>query len=71
MAFGEMAFVDQAPRSATVVADTELVCDHLEMGAFQALGRREPEIKIRLLENLCLELSRKLRKTNRELSVFE
>jgi glutaminase len=71
MAFGEMAFVDQAPRSATVIADTELVCDHLDIDAFAALGEREPGIKIKLLKNICLELSHKLRKTNRELSLFE
>lgn len=71
MAFGEMAFVDRAPRSATVVADTELVCDYFDIDSFERIGRREPMIKIKLLENLCLELCRKLRKTNRELSVFE
>jgi len=71
MAFGEMAFVDRSPRSATVVADSELVCDYLDIETFEAIGRRAPAIKIKLLQNLCLELSSKLRKTNRELSVFE
>jgi glutaminase len=71
MAFGEMAFVDRAPRSATVIADTELVCDALDLQSFESVGLSEPGIKIKLLENLCLELSSKLRKTNRELSIFE
>ena len=63
--------IDRAPRSATVIADTELVCDYLDLAAFEKLGHQEPAIKIKLLENLCLELCSKLRKTNRELSVFE
>jgi glutaminase len=70
MTFGEMAFVDRAPRSATVVADTELVCDSLDIECFEALELRAPNVKIKLLENLSLELSSKLRKTNRELGLF-
>jgi len=71
MAFGEMAFIDRAPRSANVIPDTELVCDLLDLDAFEALSKHDPLIKIKLLENLCLGLSSKLRKSNRELSVFE
>jgi glutaminase len=71
MAFGEMALLDRAPRSATIVADTAVECDVLTLDDFAALGETHPRIKIRMLENLALGLSRKLRKANRELTVME
>lgn len=71
MSFGEMAFLDGAPRSANIVADSEVECDLLTMEDFQALGKSHPAIKIKMLENLSLNLTGKLRKANREMSVFE
>ena len=71
MSFGEMAFLDGAPRSANIVADSEVECDLLTMEDFQALGKTHPEIKIKMFSKLCLNLTGKLRKANRELSVFE
>ena len=71
MAFGEMALLDRAPRSALVTADTEAECDLLAVEDFDALGESHPRIKIVLLRNLALSLSRKLRKANREISVFD
>ena len=71
MAFGEMAFLDGAPRSANIVADTDVECDLLSLADFQSLGRTHPAIKIKILEKLCLNLTDKLRKANRELSLFQ
>jgi glutaminase len=71
MAFGEMAVIDGAPRSARIVADSEVECDLLTVEDFEALGASHPGIKIKLLENLCLGFCRKLRKANREISVFD
>jgi len=71
MAFGEMAVIDGAPRSARIVADSEVECDLLTVEDFVALGSSHPGIKIKLLENLCLGLCRKLRKANRQMSVFD
>lgn len=68
MAFGEMAVIDRAPRSATILADTEVSCDLLSLARLTALGVTHPKIKIRLLENLSLDLCRKLRKANREIA---
>jgi hypothetical protein len=70
MAFGELAVIDRAPRSARVIADTEAVCDLLSLAGFETLITSNPAIKIKLLENLSLGLSRKLRKANRERSVL-
>lgn len=71
MVFGEMALIDRAPRSATIVADTAVQCLLLPGDVFEALGAEHPAVKIRLLENLARGLSRKLRKANVELGVFE
>jgi glutaminase len=71
MTFGEMAVLDRAPRSATVVAESDVECDLLRLETFDALGQTHPGIKIQLLENLARSLSRNLRKANRELSVLE
>lgn len=71
MSFGEMAFLDGAPRSANLVAETEVECHSLSLEDYMALGKSHPELKIKLLEQLCLDLTRKLRKANRELKVLE
>ncbi len=71
MAFGEMALLDGAPRAATILADTDVDCDLLEVNDFEALGVSHSAIKIKLLQNLCLGLCRSLRKANRDLAVFD
>ena len=71
LAFGEMAVIDRAPRSATIRADSEVECDLLDMDDLTCLSESYPSLKIKLLENLCLDLSRKLRKANREMAVLE
>jgi glutaminase len=71
MAFGEMAIIDRSPRSAMIVADTEVECDVLSLEDFDRLDTTHPGIKIKLLENLSHGLSRRLRKANRELSLFD
>ncbi len=71
MSFGEMALIDGAPRSADIVADTEVECHLLPLKDFKALSEKNPAIKIKILEKLCLDLTGKIRKANRELSVLE
>ena len=71
MSFGEMAMIDRAPRSAIILADTDVVCDELAREDFERLGETHPLAKIKLFSNLCIDLSNKLRKANRELAVLE
>ncbi len=71
MAFGEMALIDGAPRAANIIADTEVDCDVLELEDFEMFDNSHPKIKIKILENLCIGLCRKLRKSNRDLNVLE
>jgi glutaminase len=71
MAFGEVAMLDGARRSATVVAETDVECHLLKREVFDALGETHPRIKIVLLTNMALGLARLLRKATREFSVFD
>ena len=71
MTFGEMAVIDRAPRSAMIRADTDVECDLLSVEDISHLGQSQPGIKIKLLENLCQGLCRKLRKANREITILE
>jgi MFS superfamily sulfate permease-like transporter len=69
--FGEVALLDEEPRSATVTADEELVCYVLDDARFRTLTRAHPSIAITLLTNLSRELSRRLRKANAMISQLE
>ena len=69
--FGELALLDQQPRSATVMADEEVVCYVLSDEAFRALVRDHPSIAIRIVSNLGRELSRRLRRANAMISQLE
>jgi len=71
MSFGEMAMLDRAPRSAEVVADTDVECDLLKLEDFEGLAQTHPDIKLVLLRNVALRLSRNLRKRNQEFRVFD
>jgi glutaminase len=71
MSFGEMAILDKSPRSAEVVADTNVECDLLKLEDFEALTRKHPGITLVLLRNVALQLSRNLRRRNQEFRVFE
>lgn len=63
--FGEMALLDGEPRSATVVADTDLECRTLSTVDFEHLKEAHPRIAIQLLSNLANESSLRLRRANR------
>lgn len=71
MAFGEVGMLDGSPRTAMVVAETEVECDILTRAAFDALGESHPRIKMTILKNMALGVSKLLRKATREISVFE
>ncbi|KJR41218.1 serine/threonine protein kinase with PASTA sensor(s) [Candidatus Magnetoovum chiemensis] len=59
--FGEMAFIESAPRYAAAVADTE--SSLLEINEV-ILRNEEPRICLKLYKNLVVKLSEKLRKSN-------
>jgi sulfate permease, SulP family len=69
--FGELAILDRGARSASVVADTELVCYVLGVKEFAALSAGAPAAAIKLLANLGRELSARLRRANRTIHQLE
>jgi SulP family sulfate permease len=69
--FGEVALLDEQPRSATVEADEDLVCYVLTDAAFEWLAREHQPIAIKLLKNLGRELSRRLRRANQTIYEME
>ena len=62
--FGELAILDEGLRSASVIADVELVCLALSKAAFAALSASAPPAAIRLLAAIGRELSGRLRTAN-------
>ncbi|MEP6998677.1 MAG: SulP family inorganic anion transporter [Betaproteobacteria bacterium] len=69
--FGELAILDPGPRSASVIADDELVCYALSDESFASLSGEAPDVAIKLLANLSRELSRRLRQANRTIHQLE
>ena len=70
MAFGEVALVDAAPRSADVRADGAVECYVLSKKAFDELARHQPVLKMTLLENLLRNVSRMLTRANQEVATL-
>jgi CRP/FNR family transcriptional regulator len=50
--FGEMALVDDAPRSASVIADTDLTTVVISKWEFRPLVKSHPEMAWKLIEHL-------------------
>ena len=71
MTFGEVAFLDRSPRSANVTAVDDVECLIIARGDFDRLDVRAPAVKIKLLENMALGLTRLLRQANRELAALQ
>ena len=70
VAFGEMALLDCAPRSADALAQTEVSVLKLNQRNYQRLQSDHPALSAKLLSNLTLQLSRQLRAITRELSML-
>ena len=69
--FGEMAFLDGNQRSASVWAEEDSEVLRLEFEQFQILCGEHPEIATKLIANLSLELSRRLRTTSNQLRALQ
>ena len=54
--FGEVALIDEGPRSATVTATTDLRCRGLAAWEFKAFVQEHPEVAWPLLETLASRL---------------
>jgi sulfate permease, SulP family len=69
--FGELALLDEGPRSATVMADDDLICYSLSKDDFAALANEQPAVAIKLLASLGRELSKRLRVANGTIQELE
>jgi SulP family sulfate permease len=69
--FGELAILDAGPRSATVVADEDLVCFVLTMSKYTALMEKHSSVAMRILAAIGRELSGRLRTANRTIHQLE
>ncbi len=69
--FGELAIFDAGARSATVIADEDLICYALTTADFAAMTAQAPLIAIRLLAAIGRELSGRLRTANRTIHQLE
>ncbi len=69
--FGELAILDKGPRSASIVADEDLVVYSLSETDFAALRESEPAVAIKILAGLGRELSGRLRRANRTIHQLE
>jgi SulP family sulfate permease len=69
--FGEIAFLDGSSRSASVWAqeDSEVLC--LPYSQFKILRTECPEIATKLITNLSIEISRRLRRTSNQVRLLE
>jgi CRP-like cAMP-binding protein len=57
---GEIALLDHRPRSATVIAETEVIADVCTEREFNEMLRSVPSLSARLLEQLAGRLRRQL-----------
>jgi CRP-like cAMP-binding protein len=62
-----MAVVDGGFRSASVVADDDLVCYELESSTFERVLRDYPALASKLLTNLARALAQRVRGSSEEL----
>jgi len=69
--FGEMTFLDRAPRSADAVAGADTDLFVLSRERFDALADHHKRLGINLLEGLAKALAIRLRHTNTELRTLE
>ena len=66
--FGELAFLDGAPRAAFAVAAQPSILLVMKRHAFAEVVRREPNLGMVVMRNLARDLALKLRGVNEALS---
>lgn len=65
---GEMAFLENNAASASVVAETEVEADVLELAAVHRIFELYPHVQARFYKSLALLLSQRLRSTSARLA---
>jgi CRP-like cAMP-binding protein/anti-anti-sigma regulatory factor len=70
MSFGELSFLDGSPRSADIIALSEVSCRVIDRSFFEELTERFPGIKAKILNEIAILLSGRLRQANIEISAL-
>ncbi len=65
--FGEMAFIDEEPRSASAVARDEVTLLVLSRESFEHIAATYPAVGIKMLKNIARMISQRLRMTTGKL----
>lgn len=65
--FGEMAFIDEEPRSASAVARDEVTLLVLSRESFEHIASNYPQVGIKILKNIARMISQRLRMTTGKL----
>jgi MFS superfamily sulfate permease-like transporter/CRP-like cAMP-binding protein len=68
---GEMALVENATRSASIVAAEDVVCLELDRNSYEMIMRDNPQIGTKLLTNLIREMAHRVRNTSEQLRETE
>jgi SulP family sulfate permease len=71
VAFGELAFLDGSPRSAEVRAEEDSETYVLSPDDFSRLQQEHPAIAVKLIRNIALEISERLRLRTNEVRALE
>jgi CRP-like cAMP-binding protein len=69
--FGELAFLDGSPRSADVWAEEDAEAFMLSPAEFDLLQEESPTVAVKLVRNIALEISERLRIRTNEVRVLE
>ena len=67
---GEMALIDNEPRSASCTTSTDVWCAILTRDAVNTMIAQEPAIAARLLLGVSANIAERLRDTNRQLKLY-
>ena len=72
MSFGEMTLLDRQQRSASVISESHVECYELLFSTYDnEIEFKQGRIRERLLTNIAIDLSNKLRKINQEIKAFQ
>jgi glutaminase len=72
MSFGEMTLIDRQVRSASVIAESYVECYELDFAVYDnEIRSKQQQIKDKLLNNIAVDLSNKLRKVNQEIRAYQ
>ncbi|MBI2765387.1 MAG: glutaminase A [Chloroflexi bacterium] len=67
VSFGELALLDEAPRSANVQAESDVVCYCIDAGAIAGITGEHPHVRQVLTENIARDLVVRLGRANTEI----